>query len=94
MKQSYLEIWKGVLEGAAWRNWCESYDLHYLQDFSSTPQEYVAARSKAWEDLVEQGVQMTDFSEVKTPQVAQKKALELAKELLDMIRQSRDRTSS
>ena len=86
MKQSLLSIWKGVFERSVWRNWCESYDLYHLnKSGGQTPEEYIAARSQEWDQLVEKGLELTDFSAIKTPQDAQKSAFEMAKSVLDML---------
>ena len=84
MKQSLLSIWKGVFEGSVWRNWCESYDRYHLGKIAA-PEAYIAARSEEWDQLVEKGLELTDFSTVKTPQDAQKSAFEMAKSVLDML---------
>lgn len=86
MKQSLLSIWKGVFEGSVWRNWCESYDRYHLGKMGgATPEEYIAARSGEWDRFVEKGLELTDFSAIKTPQDAQKSAFEMAKSVLDML---------
>ena len=86
MKQSLLSIWKGVFEGSVWRNWCESYDRYHLDKIGdAAPEAYIAARSEEWDQLVEKGLELTDFSTVKTPQDAQKSAFEMAKSVLDML---------
>ena len=52
---------------------------------SATPEAYIAARSGEWDQLVEKGLELTDFSAIKTPQDAQKSAFEMAKSVLDML---------